>query len=54
MIGLISEHSKYFETFLQKKQKIEACIGFYLYFCIVHTHALGQMGEDDYTLKQEL
>ena len=29
-IGLISEHSEYFETFLQKKQKIEAYIGFYL------------------------
>ena len=32
-IGLISEHSKYFENFLQKKQEIEPYIGFYLYFC---------------------
>jgi len=34
-IGLISEQSKYFETFLQKKHEIGVYIGFYLYFCIV-------------------
>jgi len=32
-IDLISEQSTCFEFFLQKKQKIEAYIGFYLYFC---------------------
>ncbi len=42
--GLISEHSMYFENYLQKKQEIEVYIGFYLYFCIVPTLVCGLMG----------
>ena len=32
-INIISEHSKYFETFLQKKQEIGIYIDLNLYFC---------------------
>ena len=36
-ISIISEHSKFFETFLQKKHEIEQFLSIYLYLCIVQT-----------------